>query len=1227
MTLKFKNWAKSLTVALLAVFGFTAAMAQDEEPIITIKTQLYEQLGAANSTNIVIGGFAESDWIDVDCGAGKEEHELMRTVYDEENNTYTGTIITCNVTAADEIRIYGNPENIQYINIDGCYVRDIEFSKLTKLQFFKASHNNLKALDLSAFTNLIYVDVDDNPYDVSPLKIGSNHPYLTILEMGQTSKMDPSFNLSDYPLLVSFGAYANKALTSLDPSGCPELVRLSIDISNVKTLDVTKNAKLRILNISETGIKNIDLSGNPLLQQFYCTHQGDFNSDAKLDSINLTHNPELLYLFASGNNLHEIDITKNPKLQNIYLSDNYLSSIDISNNPDIFNLILRNNCFTFATLPLPQDTWVDYDYYPRNMGVNKSYKVGDVIDLSDKVLREGTVTTMAVFSVKEANSGAVSRVDESYYDYADGKISFKKPMTDSVYVAFANDAFPAITLTEMPLRTTKFMVKSENDFGKDVKKVSFKATLLSGGGVNLNFKVGVHGASAENPKTFVVETEKGSLHTCVATSDTIPAAANVTGLNSPMGNVNIYVHEGDYITALDIEDMQLTSIDLSQARALRHLALVNTQLYEINLGWNRSLHSLKLNGNFFSSLNIRGVNDAYQKTFLQDIDLSNNGLNNVTLNDMYTIHHLNLSHNNLKELNFKDADMIETLDISYNQFASVNLNYCTLMTKLNIAHNNITELVLPSEISLKELHCENNGFNFATLPQIPSLEIYTFAPQNEVKISPIGPGVDLSVYNTNGITNYTWYFDDNSLMEENTDYTNAGGKIRFDEKNIGKKAYCQMTNATFEGLTLTTSQIQIAGMPEYELAHFTTKQNGTASLIMTATEQGTIISIDWKGDGVELSQYVLNTSYTTFSVNTYAGCTAKVYSYTPQSHLNVFSLLDAPLDSADFSNMTELFCLNLKNAGLENVSLPNSPGLGELMLDGNALSSIDLSAYPNLYCLTLNNNKFSSFDLSKVPSVGIFSISNNQLSDITLNNKELWQLDLSQNQLSEVNLAGVPNLNQLSVAHNQLSNIDLSMMNNLKILFVDYNKFRFSTLPKDNGYSRYTYFGQAEIPVEERYGVIDLSAEAKVGDVATEYRWFFGEPYINEETGALEGEELYLGEEYTIENGVTTFLKNIDGVMCTLTNAAFPNVILFTPLINIQYSGINDVNTNAKKVVYTQNGSVYVAGIEGKAYIYNIVGAQVAQTNALAGTAAFHNLPSGAYIVVANGIRQKVVVK
>ena len=1228
MNINFKNWAKTLAVALVALFGYSSAMAQDAEPIITLKTNLYEQLGATNSCTIVIAGFAESDWIDVDCGAGTEEHQLAQLAYDSEAASYTGTTLTCNVDKAGIIRIYGNAKNIQYLDISGCYVREIEMSACTKLQFFTASHNELQALDLSGFPNLLAIDVDDNPFNVSPLKIGSNHPALTILEIGQTENLDQEFNLSDYPLLVSFGAYANKGLRKLDPTGCPELLRLSIDVSNVESLDVSKNTKLRILNISETGIKEIDLSKNPELQQLYCVHQsGSLHQDAKMDHLDITHNPELLYLFASGNNLTEIDLSKNPKLQNIYLSDNLLTSIDISNNTDIFNLILRNNYLTFATLPFPQSTWIDYDYYPRNMEVNKSYKVGDVIDLSDKVLREGTITTMAVYSTDENTPGAAKVVDESCYTYEAGKISFNQAMADSVFVAFANDAFPQITLEGMPLRTTKFVVKSADDFGKDIKKVSFKAALLSGSGVDLNFKVGIAGATAENPKTFMVETAAGTLVECTATTSNIPAEANVTGLNSPLGAVAIYVHEGDFITALDIENLQLTSIDLSQARALNHLRLVGTQLYSIDLGWNRSLRSLVLTGNYFSTLNIRGVNDAYDKTLLQDIDLSNNGLTAVTLNDMYTIHNLNLSHNNLTELLFKDADMMETLDISYNKFANVNLSYCTLMTKLDISHNEITDLVLPEEISLKELHCENNGFNFATLPQLPSLEVYTFAPQNDIKISPIGPGCDLSEYNTNGVTEYVWKFEDGTLLVENDDYTLADGKTRFAEKNIGKKAYCEMTNATFPGLTLTTSKIEIAGMPEYLLGSFTTKNDGAAKLTMTATVEGSIICVDWKGDGVDLEQYVLTTKYTSFDVTTHAGCTAKVYSYGEKSNLSVFSLDGAALESADFSNMTELICLSVKKAGLTSITLPDAPELMELMLDGNALESIDLSKYTKLYLLTLNDNKFTSFDLSKYPSLGIFSISNNQLTDITLGNAELWQLDLSRNKLTEVDLTGVPNLNQLTVAHNQLSTIDLSMMRDLKVLFVDYNKFRFSTLPRNNGYSLYTYFGQAEIPVTDSDGKIDLSAEASVEGVDTEFRWFFGEPSINEETGALEGEELYLDEEYTIENGVTTFLKNINGVMCTLTNSAFPNVILFTPLINITTCGIEGIAADAHKVAYAHEGNVYVVGIEGKASVYSTSGALVAQKEAVAGTARFEGLAAGVYVVVADGINQKVVVK
>ena len=97
--------------------------------------------------------------------------------------------------------------------------------------------------------------------------------------------------------------------------------------------------------------------------------------------------------------------------------------------------------------------------------------------------------------------------------------------------------------------------------------------------------------------------------------------------------------------------------------------------------------------------------------------------------------------------------------------------------------------------------------------------------------------------------------------------------------------------------------------------------------------------------------------------------------------------------------------------------------------------------------------------------------------------------------------------------------------------------------------------------------------------------------------------------------------------MCTLTNTELPNVILFTPLINITTCGIDDVAAGTKKVAYAHNGNVYVVGIEGVASIYSTSGALVAQKEAVAGTARFEGLAAGVYVVVADGINQKVVVK
>lgn len=130
--------------------------------------------------------------------------------------------------------------------------------------------------------------------------------------------------------MVSFDAYANKSLRTLNTLGCPKHQRLSIDGTNVQSLDLSKNPTITILNISDTGIKEIDLSNLTYLQQFYADHQSSsMNTDAKLTKLDVSKNEKLVYLFASGNLLTDIDLSHNRYLQNLYLADNKLTGINL----------------------------------------------------------------------------------------------------------------------------------------------------------------------------------------------------------------------------------------------------------------------------------------------------------------------------------------------------------------------------------------------------------------------------------------------------------------------------------------------------------------------------------------------------------------------------------------------------------------------------------------------------------------------------------------------------------------------------------------------------------------------------------------------------------------------------------------------------------------------------------------------------------------------------------
>ena len=1214
----------------LSIMGFTnVAMAQiADEPIITFKTNIYDSFGEANQFSLVIGSVSENQYVDIDCGFGKIEYEVQ-PAYMDSLNQMGGTLISCQVSKEGIVKIYGDPKQIDYFNASGCYISSIEFNNCNNLVILDLTHNELKGLDLSNLSNLQAIYVSDNTFSAeSPLKIGKNKPNLTILEMNTIEHLDPEFNISDYPNLMSFDGYHNKGLKSIDPSGCPNLMRLTVDVTDIESVDVSKNPYLTILNVSNTKVTSLDLSKNPYLLELYCDHYGSYNYEHKISELDISNNTKLKYLFCAGNKLTNLDISKCPELITVAANNNYLTSFDVSKNPNLYIVEIHNNCLDFATLPLDPGTWNTYYYGQRDFPAEKSYKVGSTFDYSARVLREGTITDAALYSISE-ESGSGSPVDPSYYSYENGVMTINQIPEDSVYIAFANSMFP-----DAILKTEKFKIKSAEEFGDSINVASFSL----GDVKNLSMGIGILGATPENPIEFYVNIGYNPTQKFIATTSGVPSTPNVVYSVNGYETVKVYLKDGDELTAIDVKNIPMYAADVTPSASLQYLNIVNAGIYSIDLTWNRCLRTLNLSGNNLSTLSLAGSNGNYSKNALSEINLSNNMISDLTFNDMRAVRNINLANNQLSTLDLSFGDYVESIDISGNLFSEINLGYCVNLKSFKASNNKLSSIIMPSENVLEYFACDNNNFTLASLPLRGNIaeDSFIYAPQADYEIATKGPCTDLSSQNSIGGNNtvYTWKKADGTILTEGVDYTITNGLTRFVNTEVGK-IYCEMTNATFPAFTgenvYKTTPILAAGMPSNEIASFHTINEGdSVSLSLAAAKYGTAIYFDWTGDN-NVTQYILGDTYRIFNAVTKGDKEVKVYTYEPTEDITVFSMTGAKLSSFDGSKLTKAINVSVCNAGLSEIALPQSTAFKELDLEGNNFTKFDLSKYPYLTLVSLSNNKLSSIDFSKNANIQVASAAYNQLTDVKLNNNNnMWALYLDNNNLTGIDLAGAPNITQLSLSNNDLESINVDVLSKLRVLVINNNKLNFKTLPVNKPtYSVYYYHNQDNIDAVAVDGVVDLSDQLLVDTTKTVYRWFIDVPVLND-LGQLEGEELYIDTEYTLVNGVTTFLKSFENVMCVMTNAALPNVFICTNLMDVTAAGIENITTdnNSSTVAIKDRNIIVNASVENaQVDLVAINGAIINSTTIVDGKAVFSNVAPGVYVVTVEGEAHKVAVK
>lgn len=315
----------------------------------------------------------------------------------------------------------------------------------------------------------------------------------------------------------------------------------------------------------------------------------------------------------------------------------------------------------------------------------------------------------------------------------------------------------------------------------------------------------------------------------------------------------------------------------------------------------------------------------------------------------------------------------------------------------------------------------------------------------------------------------------------------------------------------------------------------------------------------------------------------------------PLSALKVLYVGGNKFSTIDLSKVPTLTQLDINNNELSAIDLTGCALIDNLDLSGNKLTTLDITGAPKLTALYCNNNALTSItagtdnklaalsanntaggtnaladlDFSKFPNLSLLYINKNVSTSGILDLSsclKLGTINADECNLTEAKLPDTNLLGTISLNDNKLSVLDIKNMktaagwtsvyvyaqnNNIskvnwpagKVvtrLYLDGNRLTFADLAPLSScvkQARYfTYANQQPMTVTPINGHVDLAAQAKVGDTASDFLW------------TADGAE-FTG--YTEADGVFAFNTEAKKAVCTIINSALPNLKLTTDSIDI----------------------------------------------------------------------------
>lgn len=170
--------------------------------------------------------------------------------------------------------------------------------------------------------------------------------------------------------LTGIAYFANLTTLRCQQNGLKELnleynknlTDLNCSYNQLTTLDVSKNAKLRILECTNNGIEELNLGDITNLYWLLCAKNN-------LTELDVSKNRNLEQLHCRHNNLKRLVIGNNYSLRTLYLEGNHLTSLDLYHKSEIWNYDYATQSYT---IDVNDDGTFDLDSLPKGFDASKT---------------------------------------------------------------------------------------------------------------------------------------------------------------------------------------------------------------------------------------------------------------------------------------------------------------------------------------------------------------------------------------------------------------------------------------------------------------------------------------------------------------------------------------------------------------------------------------------------------------------------------------------------------------------------------------------------------------------------------------------------------------------------------------------------------------------------------------------------------------------------------------